>query len=71
MIPRFFDDQVAIANHAESGLALSPFISSRRLVKILTMAKPGDYLFIEFGHNDQKEKGPQAGPYNGYTKRSR
>jgi len=71
MIPRFFDDQVAVANHAESGLALSSFLSSKRLDKILSIAKPGDYLFIEFGHNDQKEKGDKAGAYNGYTERMR
>src|SRR5690606_1635517 len=71
MIPRFFDDQIAVANHAESGLALSSFLSSKRLDKILSIAKPGDYLFIEFGHNDQKEKGDKAGAYNGYTERMR
>lgn len=71
MIPRFFDAGVAIANHAESGLALSSFLSSKRLEKILSVAKPGDYLFIEFGHNDQKEKGERAGAYKGYSDRLR
>ncbi|MCS4166418.1 rhamnogalacturonan acetylesterase [Sphingobacterium sp. BIGb0116] len=71
MIPRFFDAGVAIANHAESGLALSSFLSSKRLEKILSVAKPGDYLFIEFGHNDQKEKGENAGAYKGYSDRLR
>src|SRR5690606_36314344 len=60
MIPRFLDAKIAVANHAESGLALSSFLSSKRLDKILSVAKPGDYLFIEFGHNDQKEKGEKA-----------
>ncbi len=71
MIPHFFNDKIAIANHAESGLALSSFLSSNRLEKILSVAKRGDYLFIEFGHNDQKEKGEKAGAYNGYTERLR
>ncbi|MDF2475399.1 MAG: lipolytic protein family [Sphingobacterium sp.] len=71
MIPRFFDAEIAIANHAESGLALSSFLSSKRLDKILSIAKPGDYLFIEFGHNDQKEKGENAGAYKGYSDRLR
>lgn len=71
MIPRFFDAGVAIANHAESGLALSSFLSSKRLEKILSVTKPGDYLFIEFGHNDQKEKGENAGAYKGYSERLR
>ncbi|WP_231583460.1 rhamnogalacturonan acetylesterase [Rufibacter radiotolerans] len=69
MIPRFFKPGVAIANHAESGLSLGSFISSRRLDKILSVIKPGDYVFVEFGHNDEKEKGPNAGPYKSYTER--
>ena len=28
--------------------------------------KPGDYLFIEFGHNDQKQKGEGIGPWTSY-----
>lgn len=69
MIPRFFDGHIAVANHAESGLSLRTFISSKRLEKILSIAKPRDYLFIEFGHNDQKEKDDQAGAYRGYSQR--
>lgn len=69
MIPSFFKPGVSIANHAESGLTLGSFIGSNRLAKILSVIKPGDYLFVEFGHNDQKDKGPEDGPYNSYTKR--
>ncbi|WP_432712966.1 rhamnogalacturonan acetylesterase [Pedobacter sp.] len=69
MIPRFFKPGVAIANHAQSGLSLGSFLGSHRLDKILSVIKPGDYLFVEFGHNDQKEKGPEAGAYGSYTKR--
>jgi lysophospholipase L1-like esterase len=69
MIPRFFKPGVVIANHAESGLTLGSFIGSKRLEKVLSVMKPGDYLFIEFGHNDQKEKGPNDGAYKSYTER--
>jgi lysophospholipase L1-like esterase len=69
MIPRFFNDKVAIANHAESGLTLGSFIGSKRLDKVMSVMKPGDYLFIEFGHNDQKEKGPNDGAFKSYTER--
>mgnify|MGYP003576604766 CR=1 FL=1 len=71
MVPRFFDNGIAVANHAESGLALSSFLSSKRLEKILSMTKPADDLFIEFGHNDQKKKGENAGAYKGYSDRLR
>lgn len=55
MFPAFFKgDKIAIANYAESGETLRAFKGERRLQKIWSMAKPGDYLFIEFTHNDQK-----------------
>ena len=30
--------------------------------------KAGDYLFIEFGHNDQKQKGEGVGPFTTYKR---
>lgn len=54
MLPRFFLPGVAIANHAESGESLKSFIGEERLAKVLETIKPGDYLFIQFAHNDQK-----------------
>jgi lysophospholipase L1-like esterase len=69
MIPRFFKPGVAFSNQAESGLSLGSFLSSNRLRKVLSSIKPGDYLFIEFGHNDQKEKGPNDGAYKSYSER--
>ena len=69
MITPFFKPGVVVANHAASGLSLGSFLGSHRLDKILSMLKAGDYVFIEFGHNDQKEKGPADGAYGSYTKR--
>ena len=57
MIPRFFDEHVCFANYAESGERADTFIKAGRLKKALTQMKEGDYMFIEFGHNDQKLKG--------------
>lgn len=71
MIPLYFKPGAAIANHAESGLALSSFAGSNRLKKILSVIQPGDYVFVEFGHNDEKEKGPNDGAYKSYTDRLR
>lgn len=67
MIPRWFDEQVAISNHAESGLTARTFLGSNRLDKILSMMKPGDYVFCEFGHNDEKEKRPGDGAWYHYV----
>ena len=57
MIPRFFEPgKIVIANHAESGESLKSFVGENRLEKVLSLMKNGDYLFIEFAHNDQKIK---------------
>ena len=61
MIPRFFGDRVSVANYAESGESSNTFISARRFEKILTQMKRGDYIIIEFGHNDQKQTGEGKG----------
>lgn len=63
MIPRFFTDSICFANYAESGESANTFIGAGRLKKALTKMKPGDYIFMEFGHNDQKQKGPGKGAF--------
>jgi len=60
MLTRFFKSGVAIANHAESGETLKSFISGLRLAKVLSQIKRDDYLFIQFGHNDEKKNWPQT-----------
>lgn len=66
MFPCFLKPEIAVANYAESGLAANSFVSSKRFAKLCTKMKKGDYLFIEFGHNDQKQKGEGKGPYTSY-----
>jgi lysophospholipase L1-like esterase len=67
MIPSFFkSDQIVIANHAVSGSTLGAFIAHKRLEKIMNVIKPGDYLFVEFAHNDQKP-GAHEKPYATYN----
>ncbi len=67
MAPAFFKKGISVSNFARSGLALCTFEEEGRLDRILEHFKPGDYLFIAFGHNDQKRKGEE--PENGYTRR--
>lgn len=66
MITRWFGPEVAVSNHAESGLTARTFIGSYRLDKILTTLKKGDFVFVEFGHNDEKEKRPGDGAWYHY-----
>lgn len=67
MIPRWFGPEVAISNHAESGLTAGSFLASNRLEKVLSMMKKGDYVICEFGHNDQKEKTPGSGAWYNFS----
>lgn len=57
ILPRFLNSKVAVANYAESGEASNSFVSSKRFAKLISKLKKGDYVFIEFGHNDEKQKG--------------
>jgi lysophospholipase L1-like esterase len=66
MLPRFFKPEIAVANHAESGESLRSFIGERRLDKILGLIRPGDFLLVQMGHNDQKEKGEGVGAFTTY-----
>ncbi|MBI5767082.1 MAG: rhamnogalacturonan acetylesterase [Verrucomicrobia bacterium] len=60
MLPRWFKPTIAVANHAESGETLKSFITELRLDKILSQLKRGDFLIIQFGHNDEKQNWPQT-----------
>lgn len=66
MFPAMLNPDVVVANYAESGETMKAFMGERRLEKIWSMAKPGDYLFMEFGHNDQKPGGNHLDPYTTY-----
>jgi len=60
MLPRFFNEHVAVANYAESGEALRTSLGAHRLDKIYSRIRPGDFLFVQFGHNDMKDKATNA-----------
>lgn len=66
-ITNYFDDTVVVANYAVSGSALSSFKGGNRLKKILSLLKKGDYLFVEFAHNDEKIKGEENGAWGSYS----
>jgi len=68
MITRWFEPQVAIANFAESGLSCTSFLAQLRLDKILSQLKKGDYVIVEFGHNDEKEKKAGDGAWYSYSR---
>ncbi|MEU5157058.1 cellulose binding domain-containing protein [Glycomyces sp. NPDC021274] len=58
-IDRYFDENVQIANHAIGGRSSRSFIEQGRLDAILDEIQPGDYLFVQFGHNDATASVPE------------
>lgn len=66
MLTRFFKAGLAVSNQAESGESLRSSLAARRLDKVLSTMKAGDYLFIQYGHNDEKEKGAGVGALTTY-----
>ena len=51
----FFDDNIVVENHAANGRSSKSFINEGRWKKVLERIKPGDYVIIQFGHNDEKK----------------
>jgi lysophospholipase L1-like esterase len=49
-----------VANHAESGETLKSFVTEQRLDKLLSTLRAGDWVMIQFAHNDQKAQWPQT-----------
>jgi lysophospholipase L1-like esterase len=60
MLPCFFKPEVAVANYAESGESIRSSLGANRFDKIFSTMKTGDYLFVQFGHNDMKDKATNA-----------
>jgi len=54
LFPEYFNDQVLIENHAKNGRSTKSFINEGLWKKVLDRIKPGDFVLIQFGHNDSK-----------------
>jgi pectinesterase len=52
----FFDDNIVVDNHALNGRSSLSFINEGRWNVVLEKITPGDYVIIQFGHNDEKPK---------------
>ena len=55
VLNQFFDSTVTIKNHGVNGRSSKSFIGEGRWQAILDSLQPGDYVFIQFGHNDEKD----------------
>ncbi|MBR3757015.1 MAG: glycoside hydrolase family 88 protein [Bacteroidaceae bacterium] len=63
----FFTDAVEVDNHAQNGRSTKSFINEGRWDKVLARIRPGDYVFIQFGHNDEKYNKPAVYTAPGVT----
>ncbi len=55
MFPMYFNENVVIENDAKNGRSTKSFIDEGRWKAVYEKLKPGDYVFIQFGHNDEKK----------------
>ena len=58
MLPIYFDGAIKVDNHAVNGRSSKSFIDEGRWEKVREKIRPGDYVIIQFGHNDEKKKSP-------------
>ncbi|MEL4308858.1 rhamnogalacturonan acetylesterase [Joostella sp. CR20] len=68
VLPAYFNDNVTIINKAVNGRSTRSFIAEGRWDSIYKNLKAGDYVLIQFGHNDQKSKDPKryTNPHTAY-----
>lgn len=59
IFPTFFNENVKIENHARNGRSTKSFIDEGRWDSVMVKVKKGDYVFIQFGHNDAKKEDPK------------
>ncbi|WHX48504.1 rhamnogalacturonan acetylesterase [Paenibacillus woosongensis] len=66
LLPALFKHDVCVDNHAQSGRSSRSFIEEGRLEAILQLIKPGDFLMLQFGHNDEKPDPRGTDPFTTY-----
>ena len=69
LFPDYFTDAVSIQNHAVNGRSTKSFISEHRWDTVMAGLQKGDYVLIQFGHNDEKsEDSTRSAPAHGLYK---
>ena len=56
VFPLYFKEGIRIENHAVNGRSTKSFLDEGRWATVFDKIKPGDYVIIEFGHNDAKKE---------------
>ena len=58
MLPIYLQGKIKVDNHAVNGRSSKSFMDEGRWDKVMEKLRPGDFVIIQFGHNDEKEKSP-------------
>ena len=66
MLPHWFGPGAAVVSLAQSGETFRDSLQRRRLDKILALARPGDTVLMQYGHNDQKQLRDGSGSVASY-----
>lgn len=69
MLQMYFKDSARVENYAQNGRSTKSFIAEGRWEKVVTALKPGDFVIIQFGHNDEKTNNVKVGtaPYGEFS----
>lgn len=54
MLPGFFTENIRVCNYAKNGRSSKSFIDEGLWDEVISQVRKGDYVFIQFGHNDEK-----------------
>jgi lysophospholipase L1-like esterase len=60
MLPRFIGPGAAVANYAQSGESIKSSLGAKRFEKVFSLMKSNDWLLVQFGHNDMKDRAPDS-----------
>src|SRR5690606_37638891 len=59
VLPLYLKDGIKVENHAVNGRSTKSFRNEARWDTVQKRLKPGDYVLIQFGHNDQRIESPE------------
>lgn len=58
LLPQYFRDPTVVINYAVNGRSTKSFIDEGRWEHVRAALRPGDWVIIQFGHNDEKKENP-------------
>jgi lysophospholipase L1-like esterase len=69
LLHMYFKDSLRVENYAQNGRSTKSFIAEGRWDKVVAAIKPGDFVIIQFGHNDEKTNNVKVGtaPFGEFT----